>query len=136
MVNAATRGERRDAPSEASPWRNAAEGRSRPGLDYTSAELRRADGAPDSEYAMNGPKHFSMLREFHLADFFTLANAACGVAGVFFAMRYTATHALNDFLFAAASPRPHSRSTSSTAASRAGATRIPRSAASSIRWPT
>jgi len=25
-------------------------------------------------------KHFSMLRGFHLADFFTLANAACGVA--------------------------------------------------------
>ena len=41
---------------------------------------------------MNSPRHFSMLREFHLADFFTLANAACGVAGVFFAMRYTATH--------------------------------------------
>ena len=51
---------------------------------------------------MNGPKHFSMLREFHLADFFTLANAACGVAGVFFAMRYTGTRVLNDFLFAAA----------------------------------
>ena len=51
---------------------------------------------------MNNPKHFSMLREFHLADFFTLANAACGVAGVFFAMRYTGTHALRDFLFAAA----------------------------------
>ena len=26
-------------------------------------------------------RHFSMLREFHLADFLTLANAACGVAG-------------------------------------------------------
>ncbi|HWT72640.1 MAG TPA: CDP-diacylglycerol--serine O-phosphatidyltransferase, partial [Oxalicibacterium sp.] len=32
------------------------------------------------------PKHFSMLRGFHLADFFTLGNAACGVAAVFFAM--------------------------------------------------
>ena len=74
-----------------------------PSLDYTLAELRRAGGAPDSEHAMNGPKHFTMLREIHLADFFTLANAACGVAGVFFAMRFTATHALNDFLFAAAS---------------------------------
>jgi len=27
-------------------------------------------------------KHFSMIREFHVADFFTLANAACGVAAV------------------------------------------------------
>ncbi|HEU4924153.1 MAG TPA: CDP-diacylglycerol--serine O-phosphatidyltransferase, partial [Burkholderiales bacterium] len=25
------------------------------------------------------PKHFSMVRGFHLADFLTLANAACGV---------------------------------------------------------
>lgn len=29
-------------------------------------------------------KHFSMLREFHLADVLTLGNAACGVAAVFF----------------------------------------------------
>src|SRR3970282_634646 len=34
----------------------------------------------------NPPKHFSMIRGFHLADFFTLANAACGVAAVFFAI--------------------------------------------------
>lgn len=34
------------------------------------------------------PRHFSMLREFHLADFLTLCNAACGVAGVFLAMLY------------------------------------------------
>ncbi len=51
---------------------------------------------------MTPTRHFSMIREFHLADFFTLANAACGVAGVFFAMRYIGTHALSDFLFAAA----------------------------------
>src|SRR5690348_15778482 len=34
-------------------------------------------------------KHFSMIRGFQLADFFTLGNAACGVAAVFFAMLYT-----------------------------------------------
>ncbi len=34
------------------------------------------------------PKHFSMIRSFHLADFLTLGNAACGVAGVFLAMLY------------------------------------------------
>ena len=34
------------------------------------------------------PTHFSMIRGFHLADFLTLANAACGSAGVFFAMVY------------------------------------------------
>jgi CDP-diacylglycerol---serine O-phosphatidyltransferase len=37
------------------------------------------------------PKHFSMIREFHVADFFTLANAACGVAAVFCAMKFVGT---------------------------------------------
>jgi CDP-diacylglycerol---serine O-phosphatidyltransferase len=32
--------------------------------------------------------HFSMMRGLQLADFFTLGNAACGVAAVFFAMLY------------------------------------------------
>lgn len=48
------------------------------------------------------PKHFSMLREFHLADFFTLGNAACGVLAIFFAMRYLADGSRADFLLAAA----------------------------------
>ena len=43
-----------------------------------------------------------MLREFRLADFFTLANAACGVAGVFLAMLYTAAESGRVFLLAAA----------------------------------
>ncbi len=48
------------------------------------------------------PRHFSMLRGFHLADFLTLGNAACGVAGVFLAMRYMLTQQVSDFLWAAA----------------------------------
>lgn len=47
-------------------------------------------------------KHFSMLRGFHLADFFTLGNAACGVAAVFFAMLYMSSHSLTHFYAAAA----------------------------------
>ncbi len=43
-----------------------------------------------------------MLREFHLADFFTLANAACGVAGVFLAMLYVGEKSAALFLLAAA----------------------------------
>jgi CDP-diacylglycerol--serine O-phosphatidyltransferase len=35
-------------------------------------------------------KHFSMIRGFQLADFFTLGNAGCGVAAVFLAMLYVA----------------------------------------------
>ena len=48
------------------------------------------------------PKHFSMIRGFHLADFFTLANAACGVAGVFFAMTYVGSGLRSHFYAAAA----------------------------------
>lgn len=33
-------------------------------------------------------RHFSMLRGFHLADWFTLANALCGTWAVFAAMRF------------------------------------------------
>ncbi|GHB94774.1 CDP-alcohol phosphatidyltransferase family protein [Thermomonas carbonis] len=33
-------------------------------------------------------RHFSMLRDFHLADWFTLANAFCGTGAVFSAMRF------------------------------------------------
>ncbi len=43
-----------------------------------------------------------MIREFHLADFFTLANAACGMAAVFCAMMFVGDHAIRYFLIAAA----------------------------------
>jgi CDP-diacylglycerol---serine O-phosphatidyltransferase len=33
-------------------------------------------------------RHFSMIRDFHLADFFTLANGCCGTAAIFFAMNH------------------------------------------------
>jgi CDP-diacylglycerol--serine O-phosphatidyltransferase len=47
-------------------------------------------------------RHFSMIREFHLADFFTLANAACGIAAVFCAMTYVESQTVRYFLIAAA----------------------------------
>jgi CDP-diacylglycerol--serine O-phosphatidyltransferase len=43
-----------------------------------------------------------MIRGFHLADFFTLANAACGVAAVFCAMTYATHQSVPHFLAAAA----------------------------------
>ncbi len=51
------------------------------------------------------PKHFSMVRSLHLADAFTLANAACGVAAVFCAMAYVAGQA-SAYYFAAAALAP------------------------------
>src|SRR3954452_7351523 len=39
----------------------------------------------------DAPRHFSMVREFHLADFFTLGNAACGVGAILLAMLFMAS---------------------------------------------
>lgn len=44
------------------------------------------------------PRHFSMLRDFHLADWFTLANAFCGTGAVFAAMRYLHEGQVRDLL--------------------------------------
>jgi len=47
-------------------------------------------------------RHFSLIREFHVADFVTLANDACGVAAIFCAMMYVASLAPGDLFVAAA----------------------------------
>jgi CDP-diacylglycerol--serine O-phosphatidyltransferase len=47
-------------------------------------------------------RHFSMIRDFHLADFFTLANAACGMASVFLSMAAMAGDSAPRLLAAAA----------------------------------
>src|SRR6478735_4270453 len=47
-------------------------------------------------------KHFSMIRGFHLADAFTLGNAACGVGAIFLAMALLRSQSLAHFLWAAA----------------------------------
>lgn len=36
-------------------------------------------------------KHFSMLRSFHVADLFTIANGGCGMVAIFHAMRLLVT---------------------------------------------
>ena len=48
------------------------------------------------------PRHFSMVRDFHLADFFTLGNAACGVGAILLAMLYMASASAVHFYVAAA----------------------------------
>ena len=48
------------------------------------------------------PKHFSMIREFHLADVLTLGNAACGLAGVLFSMLYMESRSHTHFFAATA----------------------------------
>lgn len=43
-------------------------------------------------------RHFSMLRDFHLADWFTLANAFCGTSAVFASMRFLQDGNVRDLL--------------------------------------
>lgn len=45
-------------------------------------------------------KPFSMFREFHLADWFTLANAACGTGALFSMMTYLQTSDVRHIYFA------------------------------------
>jgi CDP-diacylglycerol--serine O-phosphatidyltransferase len=45
-------------------------------------------------------KPFSMIREFHLADWFTLANAACGIGALFSMMTYLETDDVAHIYFA------------------------------------
>ena len=46
------------------------------------------------------PKRFSMIREFHLADWFTLGNAVCGVGALFSSMTYLETDAVRHLYYA------------------------------------
>lgn len=43
-------------------------------------------------------RHFSMLRDFQLADWFTLGNAVCGTGAVFAAMRFLQDGVVRDLL--------------------------------------
>ena len=47
-------------------------------------------------------RHFSMIRDFEVADFFTLANGACGTAAIFFAMSHIAERSMPKIYAAAA----------------------------------
>lgn len=51
---------------------------------------------------MKQAKHLSMIRSFHLADWFTLGNAACGVGALFAVMTYLQNPAVLHLYFACA----------------------------------
>ncbi|MEO7105828.1 MAG: CDP-diacylglycerol--serine O-phosphatidyltransferase [Rhodoferax sp.] len=46
-------------------------------------------------------KPFSMIREFHLADWFTLGNAVCGIGSIFSTMTYVLSGAVMHIYYAA-----------------------------------
>jgi CDP-diacylglycerol---serine O-phosphatidyltransferase len=68
-----------------------------PSSTGTKAAIRHGMQTP-----LARPRHFSMIRGFHLADLFTLANAACGMGGVLLAMAFVGSQSLGHFLWAAA----------------------------------
>ena len=47
-------------------------------------------------------KPFSMIREFHLADWFTLGNAVCGTAAIFSMITFVQTGSVRHVYFAGA----------------------------------
>ncbi|CAN5209665.1 CDP-alcohol phosphatidyltransferase family protein [soil metagenome] len=51
---------------------------------------------------MNKPKPFSMIREFHLADWFTLGNAFAGVGALFSVMTFLQTGEIRHIFYACA----------------------------------
>ena len=61
-----------------------------------------ADAPADAPHRAPRPKPFSLIREFHLADWFTLGNAACGVGAVFSSMSYLQSGDVRHIYFAAA----------------------------------
>jgi CDP-diacylglycerol--serine O-phosphatidyltransferase len=52
--------------------------------------------------AQRPKKPFSMIREFHLADWFTLGNAICGTAAIFSTISYVQTAVVRHVYFACA----------------------------------
>jgi CDP-diacylglycerol--serine O-phosphatidyltransferase len=48
------------------------------------------------------PRHLSLIRSFHLADFLTLGNAACGMLAVFAVMAFVETREVRRLLAACA----------------------------------
>ena len=64
---------------------------------------QRARGYSHAMSTMSPPaarKPFSMIREFHLADWFTLANAVCGIGALFSAMSYIETGLVKHIYYA------------------------------------
>ncbi len=55
---------------------------------------------PDGMTAGAPRKPFSMIREFHLADWLTLANAVCGTGALFSMMTYLQTAEVRHILYA------------------------------------
>src|ERR1700691_5602259 len=72
-------------------------------MGLRSARFGVASGVYHQPMSTQEPKKpFSMIREFHLADWFTLGNAICGTAAIFSTISYVQTAAVRHVYFACA----------------------------------
>ncbi|KAG0174458.1 CDP-diacylglycerol-serine O-phosphatidyltransferase [Apophysomyces sp. BC1034] len=62
----------------------------------TNKDRKSAEKKTMSKVADSKPVHFSMVRNFYLADVITLMNGVCGAQSVFGSMRYLASNDIND----------------------------------------
>ncbi len=68
------------------------------GLLHTSSEKWKLHSMKTN----SPPKRFSMIREFQLADWFTLGNAGCGTGALFSMMNYLQSNDVRHIYFACA----------------------------------
>jgi CDP-diacylglycerol--serine O-phosphatidyltransferase len=71
-------------------------------VGHTAWIRRRRDAYHQRVSAQKLNKPFSMIREFHLADWFTLGNAVCGTAAIFSTISYVQTGGVRHVYFACA----------------------------------
>ena len=69
-----------------------------PVLITQGREIWHPVGVFSMEPPMQRPRHFSMLRDFQLADWFTLGNAFCGTGAIFAAMRFLQDGVIRDLM--------------------------------------
>lgn len=54
------------------------------------------------EITQKKKKHFRMVRDFHLADLFTMSNGFCGIAAIFNGIKFMNTHLVKYIYYAVA----------------------------------
>jgi CDP-diacylglycerol--serine O-phosphatidyltransferase len=61
--------------------------RQRPGAESESI-INKNNEEPNNKFSDSNPGHFSMVRNFYIADFLTLTNGACGVGTILSLLHY------------------------------------------------
>ncbi|KAK4509961.1 uncharacterized protein ATC70_008111 [Mucor velutinosus] len=65
-------------------------------VDHVAEKVEKKLSEADANLAKNTHGHFSMVRNFYLADVITLMNGVCGVQSVLSSMRYLTSNNVRD----------------------------------------